>query len=100
MIAGLEAVDLRRQVLVLQHAVDAVADAKAFFLGLDVDVAGPLVGGFDEDFVDQLDDRRFLGLLGEFAVVGLDVLEQLDVIFFVLRPSGRRRFRRRRRSGP
>ena len=46
---------------------------------LDVNIAGPLVGGFDQDFVHQLDDRGFLGHLGHFAVVGLDVLEQLDI---------------------
>ena len=80
MIAGLEAVDLRRQRLRLQQAVDAVADAEAVLLRLDVDVAGPLVGRLDEDLVDQLDDRRFLGLLGQLAVVGLDVFEQLDLV--------------------
>ncbi len=49
----------------LQQAVDAVADAQAVFFGLDVDVAGPLVGGLDQDLVDQLDDRGFLGHLGQ-----------------------------------
>ena len=48
-------------VLRLQQAVDAVADAEAVLLRLDVDVAGPLVGGLDEDLVDELDDRRLLG---------------------------------------
>ena len=83
----LEAVDLRRQRLRLQQAVDAVADAQAVFFRLDVDVAGPLVGGLDQDFVDQLDDRRFLGLLGQFAVVGLELFEQFDlVVAALLRP--------------
>src|SRR5262249_24994813 len=53
---GLEAVDLGRQVLDLQQAVDAVADAQGAFFVFDVDVAGPLVGRLDEDLVDQLDD--------------------------------------------
>ncbi len=57
----LEAIDLRRQHLRLQHAVDAVADAERFFLGLDVNVAGALVGRLDQDLVDQLDDRGLLG---------------------------------------
>ena len=49
-------------------------------LVLDVDVAGPLVGRLDQDLVHQLDDRRFLGLLGQLAVVGLDPFEQLDFV--------------------
>ena len=84
----LEAVDLRRQGLGLQHAVDAVADAQAAFLRLDVDVAGALVGGLDEDLVDQLDDAGLLGHLGHFAVVGLEAFEQFDVLVALLHQGG------------
>ena len=38
---------------------------RRLLLRLDVDVAGPLVGGLDEDLVDQLDDRGLLGHLGQ-----------------------------------
>src|SRR5262245_22800178 len=77
---GLETGDCRVHFLRLQYAVHAVTDPQCLFFGLDVDVAGPFVGGVDQDFVDELDDRRFLGHLGHFAVVGLDVLQQLHFI--------------------
>ncbi len=63
-----------------KQSVDAVADADRLLFVLDVDVARPLVGGFDQNLVHQLDDRCFLGLLGEFAVVGFDPFEQFDVV--------------------
>jgi hypothetical protein len=47
---------------------------------LDVDVACPLVGGFDEDLVHQLDDGCLLRLLGQLAVVRFDPFQKLDVI--------------------
>src|SRR5205085_1506827 len=58
----------------------AVADADRLLFVLDVDVAGPLGGGLDQDLVHQLDDARLLRLLGEFAVVGLDAFEELDLL--------------------
>ena len=33
-----------------------------------------------QDFIDELDDRRLLSLLGDFAVVGLEFFEQLDLV--------------------
>src|SRR5262249_53123577 len=75
----LEPVDFRRQRLQLQQAVDAVTDAQARLFRFDVDVAGALVGRLDEDFIDQLDDRGFLGHLGQLAVVGLDLFEEFDL---------------------
>src|SRR5262245_26387254 len=81
---GLKSIDFRRQGLRLQNAVDAVADAKRVLFGLDVNVAGSLIGGFDQDFVDQLHHRRFLGHLGQFTVVGLKLFEELDVFLAVL----------------
>ena len=61
---------------------------RAALFRLDVDVAGPLVGGLDEDFVDQLDDAGFLGHLGRFAVVGLEAFEQLDLVGALLHHGG------------
>ena len=80
MIALCEARDLRRQHLRLKKTVDAVADAQGGFFRLDVNIAGPFVGGFDKNFVDQLDDRGFLGLFGQFAVVGFETFEEFDVV--------------------
>ena len=59
------------------------------FLMFDVDVAGLFVGRLDEDFVDQLDDRRFLGLLGDLAVVGLEFFEKFDLGRLPLLDHGR-----------
>ena len=86
---GLEPVDLRRQVLQLQQAVDAVADLDPRLLDLDVDVRRPLVGRLDEDLVDEVDDRGLLGLLGHLGVVGLDVLEELDLVVLAGLGQGR-----------
>ncbi len=74
--------------LCLQQAVDAVTDAQAVFLGLDVNIAGAFVGGFDEDLVDELDDRGFRGHLGRLAVVGLESLEQFDFLGALLHQRG------------
>ena len=48
-----------RGLLVVEHAVDAVSDAKLFFERLDVNVAGALLHGLRDDGVHQADDRRF-----------------------------------------
>ena len=45
---------------VAEHAVDAVADARALLVGLDVDVAGPVADRRQERDVDQVDDRAAL----------------------------------------
>jgi hypothetical protein len=79
---GLEPADLRRQVLFLEQTVDPIADANGVLFVLDVDVRRPLVRRLDQNLIHQLHDRRFLRLLGEFAVVGLDVFEELD--FFLI----------------
>ncbi len=79
---GLKAVDLRRHRLGVQHAVDAVADLDAGRLRLDVHVARPRFDRLEQDFVHQPDDRRFLGFFGQLAV-DVDLVEQLDVLFFL-----------------
>ena len=58
-----------------QHAVDAEADDERAFLGLEVDVAGALLGGLEDDRVDEPDERRVRD-----PVVDLEVVD-----FFVLR---------------
>ena len=65
---------------VVENAVDAVADAQLLLVGLDVDVARALLNRRHQDDVDQLDDRRFLALLGERLGADLfELLEDLDV---------------------
>ena len=66
-------------VLRLEQAVDPVADADAVLFRLDVDVAGPLVGRLDQDFVHELDDRRLLGLLGQSRCRRPRAFEELDM---------------------
>ena len=80
---GLEAVDLRRHRLRVQHAVDAVANLDAGGLRLDVDVARPRFDRLDQNFVHQPNDRRFLGLFGQLAI-DVDLVEKLDVLFVLL----------------
>jgi len=91
----LEAVDLGRHRLEMQHAVDAVAHSQAGLLRLDVYVAGPKLDGFEQDFVDQPHDRRFLGERREFAV-GLRAIGQFDAFVAVLSQQAGRWSRCRR----
>ena len=44
----------------LEHAVDAVADAHVLVVGLEVDVGGAALDGLRDDLVDELDDRGVL----------------------------------------
>jgi len=65
----------------VQHAVDAEADAEHLLVRLHVDVAGALADGVGEERVHQLDDRRLLGgllqLLEVDLVLGADDLHAL-----------------------
>ena len=80
---GLEAIDLRWNGLVLKDAVDTVANDDPCGLRFDVNVAGTRVDGFHEDFVDQSDHGRFLGLFAQLASIGFEFLKQFDLIVFV-----------------
>jgi hypothetical protein len=65
---------------VVEQTVDAVADAQFLLVGLDVDVAGALLDRRHQDDVHELDDRRFLALLGErLGADLLELVEDLDV---------------------
>ena len=64
----LEALDLRRHRHVLQHAVNAVADAELVLERLEVDVRGPQLDRVPQDLVDEADDR---GVLGRAVQVGV-----------------------------
>ena len=55
------------------------------FLRFDVHVAGPLVEGFQQQFVDQLDDRRGLGHLGQVVVVGRQFADEFPFFRRALR---------------
>ena len=70
----------RRLHHLVEHAVDAVADAEVLLVGLDVDVGGALLDGVEQDEVDELDDRRVVGGLREVVdVLVLRLLGELDV---------------------
>ncbi len=77
----LEAADLRRDVRVAQHAVHAVPHDELALERLEVNVAGALADGLDQDFVDQLDDRGVLGHL-HVEIGGLDFrfVDDLDAV--------------------
>ena len=65
----------------LQFAVDAIADAKFFFERLDVDVSGPQVEGLGKNLVDELDDRRIFGRLGQIEfVIGCGLVDNFHFI--------------------
>ncbi len=49
----------RRRVLIVEHAIHAIADAKFLFERLQVDVAGALFNRRRDDRVHQADDGRF-----------------------------------------
>ncbi len=73
----------RRLHHLVEHAVDAVADAEFLLVRLDVDVRRVALDGVGEDQVHELDDRRVLGLARQLAdvdvVLVLDQLEVFDV---------------------
>ena len=62
---------LGRRRRVHQHAVDAVAQPQRLLERLDVDVAGAVFDGLDQDEVGQLDDRGFLAGGGQLVEVDL-----------------------------
>ena len=64
----------RRGHLLEEHAVDAEADAELLLVGLDVDVARPLLDRVQEDHVHEPHDRRVLARLLE--------LEEVHVLLF------------------
>ena len=52
-----------------QHAVNAVAQAHAFLERLQVNVAGAVLDGLDDDEIGEFDDRRFSAGGGELVKV-------------------------------
>ncbi len=61
---------LRRSLYLLQHAVDAVAQAQLAIHRLDMDVRGARLDGAGDEQIDQPYDRRLAGAVPEL----LDVL--------------------------
>ena len=59
-----------------EHAVDPEADDERVLLRLEVDVGGAVLGGLEDDRVDEADERR----VGD-AVLGLEVVGLL--LFFL-----------------
>ena len=84
----LKPVHLRRHRGLVEDTVDAVANGHLVLVGLDMDIASPLVHRLDDDLVDQADDRRLLGHLQQilaaagdgttgFVVVGSEFVERV-----------------------
>ena len=70
----------------VEHAVDAEADAEHLLVRLDVDVARALADGVGQERVHQADDRRLLGGALELLEVDLVlVADDLDVLVAELR---------------
>ena len=78
---GLKLIDFGRNRLNAQQTVDAKTNAQTLLLGFEMDVAGMLFEGFDEQFVDELDDRGRLGHFGQFAIPFAQAFQQLDFFF-------------------
>src|SRR4051812_27929244 len=55
----------------VQHAVDAQPHGQRILLGLEVDVAGPVLGGLEDDRVDQPDERDVGDAVLDLEVVGI-----------------------------
>ena len=53
-----------------------------------MNVRGPLVGGFDQNLVHQFHDACFGSFFGSITVVGGNLFEQLNGIFFALLHQG------------
>ncbi len=72
---------MRRDPLHLeQHAVDAGADDESVGLRLEVDVAGPVLGGLVEDRVDEANERRVGDPVVRFElIIVVDDLERVEV---------------------
>ncbi len=79
-----ELMNLGRQRLDTQHPVDAEPDTDGALGRFDVDVARPLLKGFDQQLVHQLDDRRSLSRLGQLAEFIGDLVEEFDPLFLAL----------------
>ena len=88
---SLETVDFRRHRLGLKDTVDAVTHDDPACLGFDVHVTGPSVDRLDEDLVDEPNHGGFLRLFAQLTAVGLEFLEQLDLVVFIA-PGGHKAF--------
>ena len=69
---------LRDPLHLVQDAVDAEADDERVVLRVEVDVAGAVLGGLEDDRVDQADERRVRD-----AVVGLEVVARPRLVLEV-----------------
>ena len=78
----------------VQHAVDAEADAEDLLVGLPVDVGGALADRVDEHHVDELHDRRLVRGFLQLEDVDLArrlVLDDLDAADVVATAASARR---------
>ncbi len=77
----MEAVDLRRGRLRVQHAVDAIAYPYAAGLRFEMDVAGTGFDRLDQNLVDQPDHGGLLRGLGGVRAVAFEIAEHVHAAF-------------------
>jgi hypothetical protein len=77
---GLKTMDFRRRRLLVQQAVDAVANPQTRGLRFEMHVARSQLNRFQQDFVHQADDGRLLGHVRQLGAIGLDFFQQLDAV--------------------
>ena len=76
--------DLRRDVGFDQNTVHAITNTKLFLERLDVHVGGPQFQGLGHQLIDEADDRRILGGVGQIHVVAARLfIQDLEFIFVV-----------------
>ena len=73
--------DLGRDRLHAEESIHAEPDGQTTFLRFNVDVAGPLFEGFDQQFVHQPNHRRRLSRGRQFAEFVRNLVEQFDARF-------------------
>ena len=78
---GLELLDLGGHRRLLKHAVDTIAHPQGILEGLDVHVGRPQFDGLGQDLIDEADDRRALGRIGQVHVVVRFRVDHLQAAF-------------------
>ena len=74
----LKTVELRRNRLALEHAVDPIPELHTVCLAFQVNIAGAGFDRFDENLVHQPHDRGLLGHGGVFGLVPFQFIENFD----------------------
>ena len=74
-----KSLDFGRHGLDLQHAIHAKANLQICLFRFDMNIAGLLFDGFQQQFVDQFDNGRRLGCIADF--IARNGLQRVDFFF-------------------